>query len=170
MGYAFLQGYLDSLCGVYCIVNAEKVINKSSDDQSQRIFNLIVRYLSRNGDLDKAIIKGISYTQILRIINDILSKRISVFDSRKSFSDLDDWWNYSETFINYTTNGSIILSLGGREDHYTAIKSMTDGMITLSDSGGIRTIRKTSCVLKGNDDSDKYIIYPYQCIYLTKES
>ena len=43
----FQQGGLDSLCGLYSIVNAERIINRSSDDETQQLFNDLVHFLSR---------------------------------------------------------------------------------------------------------------------------
>lgn len=169
MRYIFLQGYLDSLCGIYSIVNADKVINKTGYEESQRLFNKIIRYLADNGDLSKYIIRGIDYRVLLDILNNLPVSGIRIFDSRKKFKDVDEWWNYSQEFMS-TPNRVILLSLGGREDHYTVISLMTDGAARLTDSGGIKMIRRSSCELKGYTEDDKYVIYPYQCLYLERNN
>ena len=43
------QGGLDSLCGLYSIVNAERVINGSTYEESVALFNDIVAYLDNPG-------------------------------------------------------------------------------------------------------------------------
>ena len=166
MNEVFLQGYLDSLCGVYSIINAEKLINGSSTEQSQRIFNRVIKYLNTNHTLCDNIIGGTDYVSMLDIIESLLGNKMTVFKSRKQFDTIDDWWNYSLNFILEPTIRTIILSIGGREDHVTVVKSMSDKSMILLDSGGIKQIRRSTCELKGYTDKDRYIIFPYQCIYL----
>ena len=43
----FEQGGLDSLCGLYSIVNAERVVNNTSNDDSLVLFNDIIAYLNK---------------------------------------------------------------------------------------------------------------------------
>ena len=38
----FQQGGLDSLCGLYSIVNAERFINRSSDFETQQLFDDLI--------------------------------------------------------------------------------------------------------------------------------
>ena len=50
----FYQGALDSLCGVYSIVNAVRKVTKTIDSQEQ--FAEIINYLDSKRDLCKIII------------------------------------------------------------------------------------------------------------------
>ena len=170
MAYAFQQGYLDCLCGIYSIVNAEKVINNSSFEESQSLFNSIIKYLADKGELEGIVTGGVYTSNILNIIKELPVKRVSLFKNKKKFSGIDSWWDYSVMFIKYNPNSAIILSIGGRQDHVTVVKSMTGRAMTLLDSGGIKIIRKTSCDIKGYEGADKFVIYPYQNLYLVKES
>lgn len=163
----FLQGYLDSLCGVYCIVNAEKLINNSSQEQSQRLFNSIIRYLDDEEILSSSIIGGMDYANISYLIRTKLSNRLLVIENKKRFANIDKWWESSMQFMSDGHSRAIIISIGGRENHVTVVKSMSDRGMVLSDSGRIKLIRRTACELKGYKEDDKYIIYPYQCIYLS---
>ena len=65
----FQQGGLDSLCGLYSIVNAERYINHSSDEETQQLFNDLIYYLSRRGFLSKLLIGGIIHTEMLVVLN-----------------------------------------------------------------------------------------------------
>ena len=167
MDYIFQQGYLDSLCGVYSVVNADKIINKTSYNKSQRLFNSIVRYLFEINELD-SIIKGIIYTRLIDILNRFLGKRLTIIALHRKFKTLDSWWQYSKDFLDTNKNSAIIITIGGVYDHYTVVTSMTDKTMTLADSGMIKRILKSVCELKGYKDKDKYIIYPYQCVYLLR--
>ena len=66
-------------------------------------------------------------------------------------------------------NRAVILSIGGLHDHLTVIQKMTDRMMVLFDSDGLKTIRKSSCKIQGYAKPDKYVIYYSQCWYLGKE-
>ena len=43
----FQQGGLDSLCGLYSIINAERFINRSSDWETQQLFDDLIHFLAR---------------------------------------------------------------------------------------------------------------------------
>lgn len=171
--YAFVQGYLDSLCGVYGIVNAEKIINKSSNERSQEIFNSIIEYLSKKRILKEIIIKGINHKIISAIMYDVIRDTIPFTFTNKRFHNKKEWWEFSKGFIEEKDNRTVMLSVGGREDHITVARHFTERSIHLFDSGaygGIRSIRKSACRLAGTYDlNDKYIIFPSQCWYMGRD-
>lgn len=170
MRYPFVQGWLDSLCGIYAIVNAESVVNNTSFDNSQYIFNDIILYLSKKKMLKSIILNGIDHKWMSKIIYDVVYDKFSIVQSNKrNFSSVSAWWKDSQEFLLGDENRAIILSLDGKEEHYTVIKQMTTKSLFLFDSGGyggIKTIRRSSCKLKGYNKDDKYIIFPYQCWFL----
>src|SRR5258707_13594028 len=71
----FQQGGLDSLCGLYSVVNAERIINRSSDDETQQLFNHLVNFLTRRGLLSKLLIGGILQPQMLMILDKAVGKQ-----------------------------------------------------------------------------------------------
>ena len=171
--HAFVQGYLDSLCGTYAIVNAEKIINKSNDEDSQKLFNEIIEYLSRKKILKNAIINGMNHRLITRIMTDVVGDRIPYKTTNWRYYTLKEWWNACLQHLTEKENSGILLSVRGREDHITFVKSMTERTIYLVDSGawgGIKTIRRSSCKLYGSYfKEDKYLISATQTWFLSKE-
>jgi hypothetical protein len=167
----FYQGYLDSLCGIYSIVNANKIVNNPSDFESQSLFNKIIEFLDKRKILKEVLLEGTNQTIMRKLIKGLCNSNFPLMLSdRKNFNKLDDWWNYSKGFIEEGSNRTIILSLGGKLFHLTVVERMTDKTIYLKDSSyGWRTIKKSMCRLAGYPDSDKYIIYPSQCWYVGKE-
>jgi len=71
----FQQGGLDSLCGLYSVINAERFINHSTDKESQKLFDSLIHYLARNGLLTKFLIGGISHTEMLVILKKVVGKK-----------------------------------------------------------------------------------------------
>src|SRR5215510_13657675 len=71
----FQQGGLDSLCGLYSIINAERIINRSSDEDAQQLFDGLVYFLSRRGLLRRLLIGGIIHTQMLMILDKVVGRQ-----------------------------------------------------------------------------------------------
>lgn len=171
METVFYQGYLDSLCGIYSIVNADRLINKSSDVESQELFNYIVEYLDTRGILKDIILEGSDHRLMSTIISHIGDWKFPVrISNRKNLISVKKWWEYSKEFMEGGENRTIILSIGGKIQHLTVVERITGGTLYLKDSTwGWKTIKKSMCKLPGYAENDKYIIYPSQCWYLGKE-
>lgn len=169
MQYTFQQGWLDSMCGIYSAVNAERLINKSTENESQVLFNEIVEYLSKKRFLKNAILNGINHKWLMGILVNVVGDKIPLrITNRKNMESVSCWWKYTQEFM-CIPNRAVIISIGGIEDHFSVVKSMNNSIMNLSDSGGYRTITKSSCKLKGYDKRDKFIIFPAQCVYLGRE-
>jgi len=168
---SFTQGYLDSLCGIYSIVNADKLVNKPSFIESQTLFNRIIEYLSSKKILKDIVIKGSDHKVMKQVIKKVANDNFPLqITNKRGIINLIDWWSYSKLFLEEKENRAIILSLGGREYHLTVIEKMGNGIMYLRDSSSLKaTIRKSSCEMIGYTENDKYIIYPSQCWYLGKE-
>ncbi len=69
------QGALDSLCGIYSIVNAMRVIRGLSNEESQELFTHIIRYLEDNRNLAVTLAQGISITVMGSIFKDIIGEK-----------------------------------------------------------------------------------------------
>lgn len=167
----FVQGYLDSLCGLYSIVNAYKIINDATDKESASLFNEIIEYLNEKGTLKDIIIEGTDDRVITRIMADVVGYRIpwKMRLAKKEFKSLAHWWKFSRNFMEQKPNRAIILSLDGKTEHLTVINRITDRTLFLTDSSGISTIRRSMCKMKGYSEKDKYIIFPNECWYLGKD-
>lgn len=170
MNYPFNQGYLDSLCGIYSIINADKIVNRSKDEESQELFNEIISYLHRKRKLKDTIIEGIAHRQMTSILKDVVKDRFAWGITGNGFTKITDWWNYYSLTLS-DSSMAIIISFGGRENHLSVIKSMNDKTMTLFDSAEIKRIRKSSCRLAGQyKKDDKYIIYPAQSFICWKRA
>lgn len=171
MENVFYQGYLDSLCGIYSILNADKLVNRTSESESLGLFQEMVELLDLKGVLKDIVIYGSDHTIMKMLIKRLGKERFPVcITNKRGIIKLNDWWNYSQEFLAEGEHRAIILSLGGKVLHLTVIKRMTNRMIYLRDSSGNwTTIKKSDCKIMGYPDVDKYIIYPSQCWYLGKE-
>lgn len=167
MDYPYYQSALDSLCGVYAVVNADRIVNNSTEEESQRLFNEIIIYLHKKKKLKDTVIGGVYARDVAELLSIFGNGRI-LWETRQSPASLNQWWKDAKKHM-FLNNNSILLSIGGKENHYTTIEKITEKTLYLADSAGINTIRKNKCKLYGYDKEDKkefYIIYPKQCFYI----
>lgn len=168
--YPLLQGWLDSLCGVYSIVNANRLVNGVSYTDSQPVFNFIIEELHKKRILHKVLIEGINHKNFSSLMYGACRGLFPYMDTnRRNFKSLSAWWKYSKAFLEEKPNRAVILSIGGLHDHLTVVERMSDKQLILFDSDGFKRIYRGDCRLYGYNKKDKNIIYYSQCWYLGSE-
>ena len=169
----FQQGGLDSLCGLYSIVNAERFINHSSDEETQQLFDDLIHFLSRRGLLGKLLIGGVIHTQMLLILDKVVGKeRISNVQipwRGVPNPDLDTFWKSMQDFLDGTPCRAIILGLQGFHDHWTVIDTITNRSIMLYDSALIKRLPRATCTTVYATDKRKHLLLPAQTYFLSNE-
>jgi hypothetical protein len=169
----FQQGGLDSLCGLYSIVNAERYINHSSDEETQQLFDNLIYYLSRRGLLSKFLIGGIIHTEMLVILKKVVGeKRISNVEipwRGVQNPDLTKFWKSMQDFLDGTSRRAIILGLQGYHDHWTVIESITSRSIMLYDSALIKRLPRSSCTTVYATWKRKHLLLPAQTYFLSND-
>ncbi|MFN8412211.1 MAG: hypothetical protein U0Z26_07475 [Anaerolineales bacterium] len=169
----FQQGGLDSLCGLYSIINAERFINHSSDEETQQLFNDLIHYLSRRGLLTKFLIGGIIHTEMLVILNKVVGKKrisnVQIPWRGVPNPDLTTFWNSMQSFLNGTPGRAIILGLQGYHDHWTVIESITSRSIMLYDSALIKRLPRSYCTTVYATWKRKHLLLPAQTYFLSNE-
>jgi hypothetical protein len=170
----FQQGGLDSLCGLYSIVNAERFINRSSNEETQQLFDDLVHYLARRKLLSKLLIGGIIHTEMLLILEKVVGKqRISNVEipwRGVQNPDLTTFWRSMQSFLDGTPNRAIILGLQGYHDHWTVIENITNRSILLYDSALIKRLPRASCTTVYTTETRKHLLFPAQTYFLSNES
>lgn len=169
----FQQGGLDSLCGLYSVVNAERFINHSSDEETQQLFDGLIYYLSRRGLLSKFLIGGILHHQMLMILNNVVGKKrisnVEVPWRGVPNPDLTTFWRSMQSFLDGTPGRSIILGLEGYHDHWTVIESITNRSIMLYDSALIKRLPRWRCTTVYATEKRVHILLPAQTYFLSNE-
>jgi hypothetical protein len=165
----FQQGGLDSLCGLYSIVNAERIINQSSDGQAQELFNAMVRFLSKKRMLARILIDGVNHRQMLLTMQQVVNGRLPALEipwRGVPTPDLDTFWQSMQAFLDGTPGRAIILGLNGYHDHWTVIDNITSKSILLYDSARIPRLRRSRCSTARNHR--KHLLLPAQTYFLSK--
>jgi hypothetical protein len=170
----FQQGGLDSLCGLYSIINAERIINRSSDDDAQQLFDGLVHFLSRRGLLRKLLLGGIIHTEMLMILDKVVGRqriaRVEVPWRGVPNPDLTTFWESMQRFLNGTRGRAIILGMQGYHDHWTVIEYMTNRSILLYDSAKIKRLPRSHCTTVYATWKRKHVLLPAQTYFLSNES
>ena len=169
----FQQGGLDSLCGLYSIINAERIVNRSTDDETQQLFNDLIHYLSRRGLLSKFLIDGIIHKEMLVILNKVVGKK-RIANMEVPFRgvpnpDLTTFWKSMQAFLDGTPGRSIILGLQGYHDHWTVIEKITNRSILLYDSALIKRLPRISCTTVYATYQRKHVLLPVQTYFLSND-
>lgn len=166
----FQQGGLDSLCGLYSIVNAERFINHSSDESAQELFDSIIHFLSRRRLLAKLLIGGVIHRQMLLILNEVVGERIpNLWIPWRGVPtpELDTFWRSIQSFLDGTPGRAVILGLQGYHDHWTVIETITDKSIFLYDSALITRLPRSSCSTFYTNGRRKHLLLPAQTYFLS---
>lgn len=165
----FQQGGLDSLCGLYSIVNAERIINRSSDEQAQQLFDTMVHFLSRKRLLTRILLDGVIHSQMLLIMEKVVNGRISNIGipwRNRPTPELDPFWESMREFLDGTPGRAIILGLNGRHDHWTVIHSISSKSVFLYDSAEITRLPRSQCTTAKH--RRKHLLLPAQTYFLSK--
>jgi hypothetical protein len=169
----FQQGGLDSLCGLYSIVNAERYINRSSDVETQQLFNDLISYLSRRRLLSKFLVEGIMHKEMLVIMDKVVGKKrisnVQIPWRGVQNPDLTTFWHSMQSFLDGTPGRAIILGLQGYHDHWTVIESITSRSIMLYDSALIRRLPRSACTTVYITETRKHLLFPAQTYFLSNE-
>jgi hypothetical protein len=169
----FQQGGLDSLCGLYSIINAERFINHSKDDETQRLFDDLIHFLARRKLLSKLLIGGIIHTEMLLILEKVVGKQriANVYVPWRGVPnpDLTTFWKSIQFFLDGTPRRAIILGLKGYHDHWTVIESITNRSIKLYDSALIQRLARSSCTTVYATWKRKHLLLPAQTYFLSNE-
>jgi len=164
----FQQGGLDSLCGLYSMVNAERIINGSSSEQSQELFDTMVHFLSRKRLLKRILLDGVIHNHMLLILEKVVNGRIKTIEipwRGQPTPDLDAFWKSMQDFLDGAPARSIILGLNGYHDHWTVIRHITSKSIFLYDSAKISPLRRAQCSTARR--RRKHLLLPAQTYFLS---
>lgn len=155
----FCQGDLDSLCGLYSVMNSFRLMCPEIDvDQSHSLLRVLGETLTKNRvTVHETISGGIEIPTVRALVKaaqdyvrDILdisirSERLKLHRTRQRF---DEMWSILSDKLN---NGHVaILGLSGRHDHWTVAYRVTRKTVRLFDSDFMRILLRSQCSIRSN--------------------
>lgn len=152
----YAQGDLNSMCGIYAIVNAFRALCREiTCEISTHLFQHLVRCLNRHAkQAHFPIIFGTGRSLMRKLLGEAqsyLKKRLKIElaiepKSRELKSkSLDAAWERLSALVDETT--VLILPLSGRWDHWTVLYDINARKIRLVNSSHRRELTRSRCTL-----------------------
>lgn len=147
----YRQGQLDSLCGVYSVINATKALKpKSSLPKTQKLFFLICDHLSQHKKSNRFLIDGITTPDVSSILKSIICPEFNLTYSkpyhRNAEAPLRLLWKTLYTKLNDDTNRVAIISFESwHYAHWTVVRAASHKRLTLFDSSDRKHLNRKPC-------------------------
>ena len=151
----YAQGELDSLCGLYSIINAIRLVlypvAPVSSAKSRSLFEAGIGFLRQNGSLDPALVNGINIRR-WKLLAALLAEQASTpkwsvaVETTKHRTPARAIMRYIDDSLE--TGSPVLLHLGRRHQHYTVISGVTQHSILLFDSSQLVRARRHNFVCR----------------------
>jgi hypothetical protein len=167
------QGALDSLCGVYSLINAMRILIKDLNyTEAERVFRRILQYVESKKRLSSVMTGGIGDRDVFNIARTVLHakynisiKRLYGDDQRPSVSKIVA----KMAKLLRDENVAIIISIEAVDyEHWSVIKSLSAKEIQLCDSAGTKRVQLSKCTTKRITQSRPVLIDPSSIFCLTR--
>lgn len=176
----YRQGSLDSLCGVYAVINSVKAVSDSHGFHLRRwecsaLFRRLCGVLAAGGRLADALTDGTTirtFQAMTRDAHDWLAEARGLqLECRRAFgrspASLDLFWRKLSDHVDAEGPGSVLIGLSGRMEHWSCIRSINDRAIVLVDSDGVRILRRQLCTIGNPDRRRIHQLIPTQALLIT---
>ncbi len=164
------QGQLDSLCGVYVIINAVNLVYPMRRQDRVLLFKQLLTTLKRDEYLTIAIMSG-TYKRHMNLM--LKTAKQLIYRQHKVTIKVEPLFRvnkgvYAKQFYKKLgefleqKNRAVIINLSGALNHWSCIKEVTKTSLLLEDSYGYRYVRKSSIHI-GLEYVARHIIAPTDC-------
>ncbi len=170
MAKIFKQGDLDGLCGVYSLINACCYFG-CTEDECEELFTKSIKYLNENNKLETALLKGLSFLWIRKLVKNVFSKFLSdgtIIFERKSPS-LNEYWNTISKFLDENKGGCVFVRFeDSKDDHFSIITKASDSKLTLHDSSNFLPFKIEECTVGKPKKKGVYQFYPKETYFFAR--
>lgn len=169
----FNQGDLDSLCGVYCVMNAVRFLCPELGRQkSIGLFQVLSESLTTNRVTAYEMVGlGIEIPTVHALVEaacnylqEVLDTSIVSATLTSKIRRFDDLWAALSEGLG--DNQVAIIGLSGRHDHWTVAYRMTARTIRLFDSDSMKVLQRARCSLR--NPRVPYQIDPEEIIFVRR--
>ncbi|MDR7117397.1 hypothetical protein [Caulobacter sp. BE254] len=176
----YRQGALDSLCGVYAVINSTKAMAdrrgvRISRTRCRDLFIELCVVLADGGRLADAITQGTgirTFQQMVRAAHEwtaenygLRLKSVRAFNTQPA--GLADYWTRVQAHAETFEAGSVLLGMVGRYDHWSCIRSISERRISLVDSDGIQHLNRDRCTVAAPSGRRQLILCPTQTLLVS---
>lgn len=154
------QGSLDSLCGIYAIVNAVRLLrvrnHKPANALSDYLFGALLGYAEARWRLSRVATQGLATGSLWLLAHEaqrLLSRRTNLdLQLKRPFrrSPPADWQAFEQQLRTLLSDGAVLIArCWGPSDHWTVVRGFTRSRMLLCDSNGVHHYRLARCGLAG---------------------
>lgn len=173
----YRQGSLDSLCGVYAVINSAKAVAHTRGFSLRRwecsdLFTRLCGVLADGGRLENALTDGTKIRTFQAMTRDahdwLVEARGLQLESRRAFGkspgSLELFWQRLSDHVEMEGPGSVLIRLSGRMEHWSCIRTINDRAIVLVDSDGVRILHRKLCTIGDPDRRRIHQLIPTQAL------
>lgn len=164
------QGNLDSLCGIYAVINAMNLVYPMRRQDRVLLFKHLITTLRRDEYVVMALLSG-TYKRHMNIMLAAAAGHMfrqqkapvtvrTLFRSCKGVS-MEMYFKKLEEFLKQK-NCAVIINLMGRLNHWSCVREITKTSLLLEDSYGYHYVRKSTCFLDEYSYQKGHLIIPTQ--------
>lgn len=158
------QGSLDSLCGMYAVINAIRLTHAASNPLNRRdekhLFHAGVRFLNSKHDLEDACIEGMVGRIQVRLAKHLIAHANERMNTKYKFHRLAvKKATYASIIEGEVDAGRpVCVLLDGALGHYSVIVGYSESRFILFDSEGLAWIQRDLCQLSGCKGEARHVI------------
>ena len=149
------QGRLDSLCGMYAVINSIRLIRAVKKPlrwcDEKHLFHAGIRFLNRNLDLSDVLIEGMPGSAQVRLAIHLNAQANERMNTNFKFQRLRvKASTFAKTIEGEVDAGKPVNVLfSGALDHFSIIAGYSKSRFLLFDSAGHKWVRRDLCQLSG---------------------
>jgi len=167
----YIQGALDGLCAIYSIVNAARIISDINEEESRKLFSLILAYLEKTKDLTRVLTEGVDLNTIGSILREVVNHRIpyrSMPFKHRPETSLDEFWSEMLSFLDGGSKRVILIGVGGPAwDHWSIVHAISERQIHFFDSYRLKCLKRSRCTTTRSTSARPHILCPTHTYFLS---
>jgi hypothetical protein len=177
----YTQGSLDTLCGVYAVINSTKAVAATHGCRVRRpecttLFRRLCDVLADGGILADALTEGTTIRTFQAMTRNahawLAAERGLELGSRRAFSasagSLDLFWRKLEKHVGCEGKGSALIRLSGRIEHWSCVRSINSRAMVLVDSNGAKILRRDRCTIADPDRNRIHQLISTQALLVSR--
>jgi hypothetical protein len=164
-----LQGTIDNLCGILCIINATRLVIHPAR-MKPHLFNKCVNALIQHKGSGDFIGRGTEPEDLEHLLKNIICKDYLLtyskpFDKRSNVF-LGEYWQAVNKFINESNRAVMILFETSSFSHFTVISKCDSEKLYLFDSAHTRYLMRKKCTTRKLSKKRTRLITPETTFFL----
>ncbi len=177
------QGSLDSLCGIYSIVNAYKSTLRSPKGKlEKKLFSHLIFNFQKEGLLADAITDGVNRRN-LKKIGKKSSKKFNFklkqpIKRNKDIESLEAYWETLKSSLSDGTSSAVINYKDRKSCHWAVVTKVTPNQLLLADSDsdpklkieGQSQINMSSCTLSKKSEGKRFRIRAKDTFIISRQA